>query len=160
MMRLARRTQLPLPLLIAAASIMLLCTLFLFYIRQKPSGHLRLHVVDAYSLLPLADACVVLPEAALSGRTGSDGMLDITNIPVRIDSPRSALWPSDLGETTVLCYRAEYRPYALFFAQIRPDAVRNLTLYLFPVEDDRSPTTVVEAPPETWVEELVEMHRP
>lgn len=158
-MRPNRRT--PVVLLIAAGLAVLLCILFLLHwLRPGPSGHLRLQVVDAYSLLPLANACVVLPEAGLSGRTGADGMLDIANIPIHTDSPRDSLLARGFGETTVLCYHAQYRPYALFFAQVRPNAVRTLTLYLFPAEAQTGPATVVEAPPEAWVEELVQKFAP
>ncbi len=145
-------------LLLALAA--LLITLFvLFFFGAKSYGHISVYAVDAYSLEPVADAVVVLPQNGMQAETDARGKAEFYNIPIEKNPFLEKLYAQNFGQITVLCYKNGYQPYALFFAQIRPNKVReDLTLYLFPEGTEAG--CVIEAPPEDWIKRVLAAYEP
>ncbi len=144
-------------LLICASGVVL------FLLLQKPHGHLEVTVVDAYTLRPLENASVVIPENGISAVTDTSGKALLKGIPVEKDGALNALLPMNCGRVTLLVYRDGYLPFALFYTQVYENRIRNgPTVYMFPTgtESGLEAITVIEAPAYTWVKELLENYQP
>ncbi|HWR18499.1 MAG TPA: hypothetical protein VN608_02685 [Clostridia bacterium] len=144
-------------LLICASGIVL------FLLLQKPHGHLEVTVVDAYTLRPLENTSVVIPESGITAVTDANGKALLKGIRVEKDSTLNALLPMDCGRVTLLVYRDGYLPFALFYTQVYENRIRNgPTIYMFPTgtESGIEAITVIEAPAYLWVKELLENYQP
>lgn len=143
-----------------ALAALLFCVLTLFFQKDSPHGHLRVMVLDAYTLVPVPDALVLLPESGISGYTDAQGCITLFNIPVVYNAAQSATLAQDWGETSLLVYKEGYRSYALFYVHVPEGKVRiGPTIYLFPDNEEYDgPITVIEAPDDDWVEELLEKY--
>ncbi len=138
----------------------------LFFFCRPPGdsyGHLRLNVVDAYTLAPVANADVVLPESGLIGKSDGSGFCLIYNVPVA----RPALLRDTpgliFGETSIFVYAKGYLPCALLHARVYPNRVRSgPTVYIFPegMETGISATTIVESPDEAEMRALLAQYAP
>lgn len=137
-----------------------LIALFLLATHRVPQyGHMCVSVVDVYSLKPLAGATVVFPAHSIVAQTDQAGIALVYNIPVEADLEHEKLLAQNFGQTTILCYCEGYHPYALFYALVTPEHMRNgPTLYMFP--ETESYGCVIEAPPAAWVDALMERYRP
>lgn len=124
---------------------------------------MEVSVVDAYTLRPLENSHVVVPEAGIEAVTDQNGRASLCGIPVERDAQLNALLPMDCGRVTLLIYREGYLPFALFHAQVYAGRVRNgPTIYMFPTgtESGLEAITVIEAPAYDWVRELLTNYQP
>ncbi len=145
--------------LCAGAFIALLAAMFLLTRHSPRYGHMCVSVVDVYTLAPLENATIVFPAHGVTAQTDSAGLAHIYNLPIEVDREHEKLLSQNFGQTTILCYHEGYHPYALFYAQVTPERVRNgPTLYMFP--ETESYGCVIEAPPAEWVNDLMERYRP
>jgi len=115
-------------------------------------------VIDGQTGLPIEGAVVIVPEASLRQTTDLHGT---TPEPIRIPYNRtpSVLSEKDWCEVTLLVYAEGYAPYALFYLQLRENTLRSgPTVMLFPHEG--AAFSIIEGPPQEWVEGLVEKYRP
>lgn len=71
----------------------------------RASGHMKLTVIDAYSLRAIANARIILPEAGLSATSDQNGVAYLYGVPVRTREGALAEVPCDYGETTILFMR-------------------------------------------------------
>ena len=129
----------------------------------RASGHMKLTVIDAYSLRAIANARIILPEAGLSATSDQNGVAYLYGVPVRTREGALAEVPCDYGETTIFVYAEGYLPFALFHAHVYPDRLRNgPTLYLFPEgnEDGIEVISMIESPAEEWVKRLLDSYMP
>lgn len=138
-----------------------LCTLF-FEQKTPPYGHLSLYVIDAYTLRPLADAVIVLPESGITGKTNARGMALISSIPVDTDAAFNRLTGAEYGEITMLIYAEGYLPCVWLKVHMFPSRIRSgSTVYMFPVGSEEVKVTVfTEAPDEEMMLEFLRRHRP
>jgi len=151
-------------LLILALLCLVALSFLLFLVKKGPAaGHLTLTVLDAYSLQPVENAFVCLPESNRSMQTGQNGTAVFRSIPIEKESVPRRIPTKEYGETTILVYAEGYLPFALFHAQVFPEKMRNgPTLYLFPndTEDGIRVVPMIESPSEEWVEKLLEQYKP
>lgn len=134
-----------------------------FLLLQKPRGHMEVTVVDAYTLRPLENSSIVLPEANMLSVTDANGKAEFYGIPVEKDGALNALLPMSCGRVTMLVYREGYLPFALFYTQVYAGRIRNgPTVYMFPTgtESGLEAITVIEAPAYEWVRALLEKYQP
>jgi hypothetical protein len=144
---------------------LLICVLgvVLFMFLQNPHGHLEVTVVDAYTLRPLENTSVVIPESGITAVTDASGRALLKGIPIDKDGALNALLPMNCGRVTLLVYRDGYLPFALFYTQVFENHIRNgPTIYMFPTgtESGLEAITVIEAPAYTWVKALLEKYQP
>ncbi|HMM30313.1 MAG TPA: hypothetical protein PKB13_00910 [Clostridia bacterium] len=135
----------------------------IFLLMQKPHGHMEVSVVDAYTLRPLENSTIVIPENGMQAVTDANGKAQFYGIAIEKDATLNALLPMDCGRITLLVYREGYLPFALFYTQLYENRVRNgPTIYMFPTgtESGLEAITVIEAPAYEWVRELLEKYRP
>lgn len=132
--------------------------------RQKqPFGHMKVTVVDAYSMHAIEQAQIVLPEGDIHATTDGNGVAYLYSIPLSPQQPSLKGVPCDYGETTILVYAEGYLPFALFHAHVYDGRLRNgPTLYLFPegTEDGIDVISMIESPKEDWVEQLLDAYAP
>ena len=120
-------------------------------------------VVDAYTLRPLENSTIIIPESGMQAVTDANGKAEFYGIPVEKDMVLNALLPIECGRVTLLVYREGYLPFALFYTQVYENRVRNgPTIYMFPTgtESGLEAITVIEAPAYEWVRELLEKNQP
>lgn len=145
--------------LLFAACALLATLLCLFFGAKRSYGHICVYAVDAYSGKAVEGAVVILPESGMQAQTDSDGKAMFFHVPVEKNPLQNRLLEQDFGQSSILCYKEGYHPYALFYAQIPKARVREgPTLYLFP--EGTQAGCVIEAPPEGWVEELIKLYDP
>ncbi len=150
-------------LCIAAGLLICAAGVLVFLLMQKPHGHMSVTVVDAYTLHPLENSSVVLPEAGITAVTDANGKAELYGIPVEKDGALNALLPVDCGRITLLVYREGYLPFALFYTQVYENRMRSgPTIYMFPTgtENGIEAITVIEAPTYEWVRELLQKYQP
>lgn len=154
-----RRTLLRYILTLTLCAAAAITALFLYF-SQKEYGHIRVSAVDAYTLSPVEGAIILLPDYDLQARTGKDGTVLISGIPVERHFQQNELLAMEAGECTLLAYAEGYLPYALLYTQVYPGSVRQgPTLYLFPEgEDDIDIISVVETPEYSWIRKLLEKY--
>ena len=114
--------------------------------------------IDGRTKLPIEGAVIVIPETNTSHVTNDQGF---TAVPIRIPYRKasSELSEKDWCEVTLLVYADGYAPYALFYLQLTKDNLRQgPTIMLFP--DQGKSFSIIEGPPQQWVEEIVEKYRP
>lgn len=141
--------------IISALTFFCLC----LFKEHESYGHLQIYVMDAYDLTPLKGATVVLPEFGMQNCSDENGNVVFENVPCKKNEALERLIPVNFGQTTILCYCSGYEPYALFYAEIRENRMREgLTLYLFPNSENSG--CMIEAPPEEWVNELLRRYEP
>ena len=143
-------------------SLSLLALLFavLRYLKPPQYGHVHLSVLDAYTLMPIQNAYVVLPEHGLAARTDGNGKALLTNIPVPRDKGRGGIPGKTYAEATMVAYGDGYTPCVLFYAHVFPDTLRSgPTIYLFP-EQEENAIAMIELPNEAWVRELIRSFAP
>lgn len=129
----------------------------------RATGHMKLTVVDAYSLRAVPNAQIILPEAGLSSVSDANGMAYLYGVPVRAPEGELGAVACDYGETTILVYAEGYLPFALFHAHVYENRMRNgPTLYLFPesTEDGLDVVSIIESPTEDWVKRLLDTYAP
>lgn len=113
-------------------------------------------VLDGQTKLPIENAVIVIPEEDHSCTTDAEGKAEI-RLPYHAQS--SETLQKDWLEVTLLVYAEGYAPYALFHLQLRENTLRQgPTVLLFP--DRGKPFSIIEGPPEEWVEQLTERYRP
>lgn len=136
------------------AAVLLLCSCS----RGQKTGVIRVRVLDGYTDLPIAGACVTVPETEERFITNSDGMTEAMRLPVMPDPQYDSLAPSASGRITLLV-RAEGRtPYLLLYARVTPDSERRIDVLLFPDDGSIPVFTVIEAPDGEWCERLVQRY--
>lgn len=146
-------------LLSAALCILLVTLSVLFILGKKSYGHLCIYVTDAYTLKPISQAVVILPESGMQSETDEYGKVEFYHVPIVKNKQLDKLSVQNFGQTSVLCFSQGYQPYALFYAQIQPNRVREgPTLYMFPEGTEAG--CVIEAPPEEWIKELFSLYDP
>ncbi len=124
---------------------------------------MEVSVVDAYTLRPLENSTIIIPESGMQAVTDANGKAKFYGIPVEKDMVLNALLPIECGRVTLLVYREGYLPFALFYTQVYENRVRNgPTNYMFPTgtESGLEAITVIEAPAYEWVRELLEKNQP
>jgi len=139
-------------LLFAAVSLFLYCF--------KSYGHLDIRVVDAYTLMPLEGARVIIPDAERMIISDSTGSCVFTGIPIRKNNLHQRLVPQAWGECTVIALYSGYRPTVILNTRVDKDQMRSgPTVYMFPEElDDIEVAAIVESPDNEWISQLVEKY--
>lgn len=126
-------------------------------------GQIRIQVVDGYTSKPIKGAIVVIPELNEKYITGSDGKTAQISVDVMKDRQYEKILPQEWGRITILTYFEGYETYALFYAAVRENRLREgPVIFMFPegsVEEGK-PFTVIEAPQPDWVNKLIEKYRP
>ncbi len=126
-------------------------------------GHLRICVLDAYTLAPIESATVVLPESGLSASTDQSGFCLIYNVPVAQPELLKRTPELRFGETSIFVYAQGYLPCALLHARVYPNRVRSgPSVYIFPVDKETgvTATTLVESPDEGLMSRLLQEYAP
>ena len=141
-------------LCIAVSSVVVLIRLF------NGFGHLHIKVVDAYTLMPLENAAVIIPDVNKSLLSDSSGSCIFTGIPIRKNALQSRLISQNWGECTIISLYEGYRPTVILHAQVEKNIMRNgPTIYMFPEElDDIDIASIVESPNDEWLSQLVEKY--
>ena len=150
---------------LAASSVLLILPMIpseeavsVFSEKADPFAEFAPIVIDGQTRLPIEDAVIVIPEANASFVTAADGSpADPIRIPYR--KADSAVFPKSWCEVTLLVYAEGYAPYALFYLQLSENTLRKgPTVMLFP--DQGEAFSIIEGPPEIWVENLLEKYQP
>lgn len=125
-------------------------------------GHISVYVVDAYTLAPMKNAKIVLPESGIEASCDSRGVALISSIPVDMDSPFIRLTGASYGEITMIVYAEGYLPCVWLKVHIYPSRIRNgPTIYMFPAgSEDVKVTVFTEAPDDTLMQDFTERFRP
>lgn len=138
--------------LLAAAALFLCCF--------RNYGHLHIRVVDAYTLLPVEGAKVIIPDVKRALISDSTGSCVFSGIPIRENNLHQRLLPQDWGECTVIALYSGYRPTVILNTRVDKNKMRNgPTVYMFPEElDDIEVAAIVESPDNEWISQLVEQY--
>ncbi len=145
--------------LFASLAVLIITLIVLFVLGKRSYGHISVYAADAYSLRPLENAIVILPECGMQAETDEQGKAAFYNVPVKKNQAFEEMAKQNFGQTTVLCFKKGYQPYALFYAQLQQNRVReSLTLYMFPEGTEAG--CVIEAPPEEWINRLFDIYDP
>ncbi len=125
----------------------------------KDFGQVCIRVEDGWTGKPIEGARVVIPESGIIVYTQDDGRTDVLSIEVinnsAIGNPKQT-W----GDATILIYHEDYIDYALFHFRVLPGEVRDPTLLIFPKDPSgNEPFTLVEAPDQGWVGQLMDIWR-
>lgn len=128
----------------------------------KQYGHISVYVVDAYTLVPLKNATIVLPDCGITTSSDKRGVALVSSIPIDMDSDFIRLTGASYGETTMIIYADGYLPCVWLKVHLHPSRIRNgPTIYMFPKDSEVVPVTVFsEAPDDTLMQDFVERHRP
>ena len=140
--------------------IALFSALSLFFYCFRSYGHLDIRVVDAYTLMPLEGARVIIPDAERMIISDSTGSCVFTGIPIRKNNLHQRLVPYTWGECTIIALYSGYRPTVILNARVDKDQMRSgPTVYMFPEElDDIEVAAIVESPDDEWISQLVEKY--
>lgn len=149
------------PWLVTAIAATLLLLAFIgvstvFSIRE--TGKICIAVYDGFTLEPIENAKVVIPEIDKTLYTGTDGKTDIITVPVLPDEHYNELKKQEYGRITVLVYADGYLPYGLFFAHVYPDTTRSPNIWLFE-DDGGEPFVIIESPNPVWANEIIERYK-
>ncbi len=130
--------------------------------RAKHYGHISLYVIDAYTLEPLDNAVVVLPESGIAAETDARGIAFLSSVPIDMRSDFMLLTGASYGEITLIIYAEGYLPCVWLKVHMSPGRVRNgPTIYMFPENKESVDVTVfAEAPDEAVMREFVEKFAP
>ncbi|HWQ57730.1 MAG TPA: hypothetical protein VN540_01830 [Clostridia bacterium] len=123
----------------------------------KTYGHISVYVVDAYTLAPLKNAAVVLPESGIASYTNDRGVAFLSSVPIDMKSDFIALTGASYGEITMIVYADGYLPCVWLKVHMSPGRVRNgPTIYMFP-EGSESVSVAVftEAPDDALMLDFV-----
>ncbi len=140
--------------------LLLSLAVWLFLACFRSYGHLHIRVVDAYTLMPVEGARVIIPDAEIIHISDSTGSCFFTGIPIRKNSLHQRLVPQDWGECTIIALYEGYRPTVILNTRVDKDKMRNgPTVYMFPEElDDIEVAAIVESPDDEWISQLVEKY--
>ena len=146
-------------------SALLLAALALFASlarRAKHYGHISLYVIDAYTLEPLANAAIVLPESGVAAETDARGVALLSCVPIDMKSDFMLLTGASYGEITMIIYADGYLPCVWLKVHVSPGRVRNgPTVYMFPENKESVDVTVfTEAPDEALMLDFVKKFAP
>ena len=138
----------------------LLAAMVLFFSVFRSFGHLHVRVVDAYTLMPIEHAKVIIPDINISRISDSTGSCVFTRIPLRKNNVHQRILKQDWGECTIIALYAGYRPTVILNSQVYKNQMRKgPTIYMFPEElDDIPVAAIVESPSQEWIIELVEKY--
>ncbi len=137
----------------AAAAAVLVCCICGF-------GHLHVRVVDAYTLMPIQNAKVIIPDTGKMLMSDSSGSCIFTGIPIRKNNLHNKLVRQNWGECTIISLYDGYRPTVIFNTRVDKNIMRSgPTVYMFPEElDDIEIAAIVESPDNKWISRLVEKY--
>lgn len=123
-------------------------------------GHLHIRVVDAYTLMPIDGARVIIPDIDKTLLSDSTGSCIFTGIPIRKNSLHQRLLSQNWGECTIISLYDGYRPTVMLNTRVDKNQMRSgPTVYMFPEElDDIEVAAIVESPDEEWISQLVEKY--
>ena len=143
-------------LIMVALSASVLAFLYCF----KSYGHLHIRVVDAYTLMPVAGAKVIIPDADMTATSDNTGSCVFNGIPIRKNNLHHRLLQYEWGECTVIAMTSGYRPTVILNTRVDKDKMRSgPTVYMFPEElDDIPVAAIVESPEQEWIIELVDKY--
>lgn len=130
---------------------------------HNETGHLCLNVRDAYTLQPIENAYIALPESGHSTLTDENGTAVFNGIPINREIMHKQMPTPDYGTATILVYAENYLPFALFHAQVIPGKMRKgPNIYLFPnnTEEGLKVVSMIESPPDEYVQTLLEQYKP
>lgn len=129
---------------------------------QTHTGRIQVMVVDGKTDTPIESATIVIPETGETYTTDAQGWTPSIEIPLMEDSRFSNIQQKEWGEVTLLVYKDNYLPYALFNAQVWEDQTRQgPTIYMFTeTNGNDAALSIIEGPQREWVEELIEKYRP
>ena len=146
--------------------VLIMCFLILFTGCAKKDtsvtdkGTVSFTVIDGFSGLPLEGVRIVLPENNCELISNSEGKTDKAEISVVKNETYTV--PQEYGTFTVLGYKEGYNDYALFYAQIKKGAERNIKVYMFLKDTPMSsgtPLSTIESPDKDWVNEIVQKYK-
>ena len=145
---------------IAVVSTLLL--LFTGSCKQQDTGSISIRVLDGWTEAPIAHARVVIPETGSVLETDDSGRTALISVPVVPDAHFQRILPQDWGTVTVLVYAEGYYACALYHARVTADTAReNLPVRLFPQDGTLDvPFSVIEAPDDDWVAEMLRRYGP
>ena len=148
------------PLIVLIVIISLFISVLVFLSCFKSYGHLHIRVVDAYTLMPVAGARVIIPDADMTVISDNTGSCIFNGIPIRKNNLHHQLVHYDWGECTVIAMISGYRPTVILNTRVDKDKMRSgPTVYMFPEElDDIPVAAIVESPEQEWIIELVEKY--
>jgi len=128
----------------------------------KQYGHISVYIIDAYTLAPLKNATIVLPECGITASSDKRGVALISSIPIDMDSEFIRLTGASYGEMTMIVYADGYLPCVWLKVHLYPSRIRNgPTIYMFPEGSEEVRVTVfTEAPDDTLMQDFVERYRP
>lgn len=147
-------------LLTILMAVLLLVSMLVFLYCFKDYGHLNVRVVDAYTLMPLKGAKVIIPDVHMAAESDNTGSCVFTGIPIRKNILHYRLIQYDWGECTIIATAAGYRPTVILNTRVDKDKMRSgPTVYMFPEEQDDIPVApIVESPDMEWIIKLVEKY--
>ncbi|HOF99869.1 MAG TPA: hypothetical protein PK438_07805 [Clostridia bacterium] len=130
--------------------------------RAKHYGHISVYVIDAYTLEPLENAAIVLPESGICAETDARGVALLYSVPIDMKSDFMLLTGAAYGEITLLAYADGYLPCVWLKVHMSPGRVCNgPTIYMFPEGRESVDVTVfTQAPDEELMRRFVEKYAP
>lgn len=125
-------------------------------------GHISLYVIDAYTLAPLKNATIVIPECGVTGTTDARGVALISSVPLDMDSEFIRLTGASYGEVTLIIYAEGYLPCVWLKVHMQPSRIRNgPTVYMFPEGSEQYSVIVFsESPDDALMRDFVERYTP
>ena len=127
------------------------------------TGKVQFKVVEGFKETPLKDATVVVLDTNESYKTDADGLSPIVEVPIIADKRFDDIIAKPWGEISVIIYKKDYIPYALFYLQVFKDTTRKGVKILLFKEGDiesKEPFSIIEGPNRLWVQELIKKYQP
>ena len=134
-----------------------------FSFGNSGTAGLTVNVVEGYTETPIAGASVVVVETGDVYTTDENGYTALIKVPVIRDKRYDDILSKPWGEITLIIYKENYMPYALFYLQVAPGKTREgVKILLFEEDTTESdqPFSIIEGPNRVWVNTLIDMYRP
>lgn len=127
------------------------------------TGKVQFQVVEGFKETPLEDATVVVLDTNKSYQTDKDGLTPVIEVPIIADQRFEKILAKPWGEISVIIYKKDYVPYALFYLQVFKDKTRKgvkILLFKEGTITSTEPFSIIEGPNRVWVDELIKQHQP
>lgn len=127
------------------------------------TAKVQFKVVEGFTEKALQDATVVVLDTNKSYKTDLEGLTPIIEVPVIHDTRFDSILSKPWGEISVIIYKKDFIPYALFYLQVFKEKTRKgVKILLFKKGEITSeePFSIIEGPNRLWVEELIKKYQP
>jgi len=127
------------------------------------TAKVQFKVVEGFTEQALPDATVVVLDMDKSYKTDAEGLTPVVEVPVIHDGRFDGILSKPWGEISVIIYKKDFIPYALFYLQVFKDQTRKgVKILLFKEGEIASsePFSIIEGPNRLWVDELIKKYQP